>query len=294
MRRPNHHRRMHERPPPTSLPDPAVVGRICVQAVLATSAARYIDKYRLGELVRRHVVDRLKERRVDFTEVLRGLLEIENVTEEDLYVGLVNMIECLRGIGVEMRMPPMTLDEPSRARILDAGHAATHSARSAFELRRLRAVSHRDGSVRLGEMLVQGHHITQAQLDQALEAQKLHGRRLGSNLVEMGFITASGLARFLGRQLGMPSVTRIDDVDEAVLRRVPKDIVRRLRVFPLAIDEDGHLELAMEDPLDVDAVRVVERLTGLKIRPVVAPESTLTYAMSRFYGQLQPARVRSG
>ncbi|MEQ9495381.1 MAG: hypothetical protein RIT81_00950 [Deltaproteobacteria bacterium] len=263
---------------------------------MATPAARHIDTYRLGELVRRHVVDGLSERRVDFSEVLRALLEIEPVTEEDLYIGLVNMIECLRSIDVEMKMPALKLDENARARILDAGQAATHSARSAFELRRLRAVSNRTGDrerIRLGVLLVQGHHITQAQLDQALAAQVRHGRRLGSNLVELGFISASGLARFLGRQLGLPCVTRIEAVDESLLRRIPKDIVRRLRVFPLAIDEHGQLELAMEDPLDREAVRAIERLTGLIVRPVVAPETTLTYAMSRFYRQLQPARVRS-
>ncbi len=273
-------------------PDPAIVGRICVHAILATPAARHIDPYDLGELVRQHVLRGLTKRRVDFSAVLRELLKIECVTEEDLYVGLVNMIACLRWIDVEMEMPRLTLDEAARARILDAGEAATHSARSVVELRRLRAIAREDGRAKLGDLLVQGHHITQAQLEKALEDQARHGRRLGTNLVEMGFITASGLARFLGHQLGLPCVTQIEDVDEDVLRRVPREVVRRLRVFPLAIDEHGRLELAMEDPLDVDAAQVVEGLTGLSVRPVVAPETTLGYAMRRFYGQLQPTRVR--
>ncbi|MEQ9496137.1 MAG: hypothetical protein RIT81_04740 [Deltaproteobacteria bacterium] len=273
-------------------PDPAAIGRICVHAILGTSAARHVDLYQLTHLVQQHVVSACYGRTVDFNPVMQELLKMDRVTEEDLFIGLINMIECLSWLGVNMALPHLSLSEESRRHIIEAGEAATHSARAAFELRRLRAAIHRVEREQLGTLLVQGHHITQAQLEQGLEAQQRHGRRLGTNLVEMGFISAQALARFLGHQLELECVTRIDEIAPEVLALVPKGLALQYRVLPIGIDEKGRLQLAMEDPLDVQVMEKVHLLSGRVVHPLVAPETTLVYAMSRYYGHVQPSRVR--
>lgn len=287
--------RMRERtdrqPHPLALDE---VRRICVQAVLGCAAAQHIELWRLTDIVQRRLDYDPTQRTVRFDAVLRELLAIERVTEEDLFIGLNNLIACLDEEGIRMEMPRLQLSEESRQLILQAGEAATHSARSSFELRRLRAAIHRVQRARLGTLLVNGHHITEEQLERALRAQERHGRRLGTNLVEMGFISAAGLARFLGHQLGLPCVTHIPSVEPHVLETIPRDVARRLRVFPLRIDETRRLEVAMEDPLDLDALHEIERLTGRVVRPYVAPETVLVYAMNRYFGHTQPARLRSG
>lgn len=274
--------------------DRQAIGRACVQALLATPAGEHIDPWRLHDLVDEHVVRGCVGRSVDFAPVLRELLSMAEVTEETLYVGLLNLTDCLEDLGVRVKMPSLSLSERSRQRILEAARAATHSAKSAYELRRLNAAVHRVERVRIGDLLVVGRHITQDQLDRALEAQKLYGRRLGTNLVEMGAISGAALARFLGRQLGLPCLTTIRNVEPEVLATIPKDMARRLRVFPVAIDDSDHaLHLAMEDPLDADAIRDVERITCRSVRPYVAPETVIVYAMSRYYGHTQPTRLRA-
>ena len=49
--------------------------------------------------------------------------------------------------------------------------------------------------MQLGELLVQERVLTQAQLDSALKQQMQFGGRLGTNLIELGFIDADTLAR---------------------------------------------------------------------------------------------------
>jgi hypothetical protein len=58
--------------------------------------------------------------------------------------------------------------------------------------------------VKLGELLLRENLIQTAQLEEALETQVIHGGRLGTNLVEHGFVKEVDLARMLGVQHAMP------------------------------------------------------------------------------------------
>ena len=51
--------------------------------------------------------------------------------------------------------------------------------------------------MRIGELLVQAGLITDEQVEQALTAQRIHGGRLGTNLIVMGLVTESQLAASL-------------------------------------------------------------------------------------------------
>lgn len=268
------------------------IGRVCVYAILATPCVRFLDAWRVTDIVGSRVAKACRSDRFDFAPILEALLEVDGVTEQDLYVGILNIRVCLAAMGIQMEEPKLSLDDEERRNIVTTARAASHSARAAFELRRLRAAISRVERARLGEMLVNGHFITREQLDHALEAQKLHGRRLGTNLVEMGYLHASSLAHFLSEQLEIPCVTFIGGVRQAVIDAVPERLVKKYRVFPLELEENGSLTLAMEDPLDLKAIAEIVRYTGRVVHPVVVPESVLVYAIARHYGQLQPSRVR--
>jgi hypothetical protein len=53
---------------------------------------------------------------------------------------------------------------------------------------------------RLGDIIVERGLVTEAQLNQALEAQRASGAKLGEVLVELGFITRVGLAGVITEQ----------------------------------------------------------------------------------------------
>ena len=66
----------------------------------------------------------------------------------------------------------------------------------------------------LGDQLKERHHLTDEQVKQALERQRLHGGRLGSNLVALGFISEEQLGTFFHRRPHSP-----ESIEDTGLRR---------------------------------------------------------------------------
>ena len=64
----------------------------------------------------------------------------------------------------------------------------------------------RPEKIRLGDLLVQQKLISQEQLAEALEKQKLSGRKLGRVLVENGFVTEEETSAAIAQQLQIPLV----------------------------------------------------------------------------------------
>jgi len=66
-------------------------------------------------------------------------------------------------------------------------------------LRKANPLGIKRGDMRLGELLIQEKLITSQALEEALEAQVVHGGRLGTNLLELGLLSEKDLARMLGQ-----------------------------------------------------------------------------------------------
>ena len=77
-------------------------------------------------------------------------------------------------------------------------------------------------TLRIGELLIQAGLITASQLQSALTAQRIFGGRLGTNLVEHGFVSEVDLARVLARQLGITMVDpgALADIDPRLIALV--------------------------------------------------------------------------
>ena len=139
-------------------------------------------------------------------------------------------------------------------------------------------------SVRLGEILLKESLITQDQLDKALEFQRSNGGKLGSCLTKMGFITDDDITGVLSRQYGVPSINlKYYEIDPNVIKLIPQDTALRYQVVPLS-RVGSVLTIAMTDPTNVFAMDDIKFMTGFNVEPVVASESAITEAISRFYG----------
>lgn len=143
---------------------------------------------------------------------------------------------------------------------------------------------------RLGDILQEKGLLTQEQLAAALEDQRTTGQRLGESLVKLGFVTADQVADALSEHL------RIERVDFSrrylapeIVELVPASMITSHHVLPLDI-EDGILVVAMADPLDINVVDDLQRLTGRIIRPVVATEEEISEAFQRTRNIAQSAR----
>src|SRR5258708_6207787 len=130
-------------------------------------------------------------------------------------------------------------------------------------------------SVRLGEILLKESLITQDQLQKALEFQRANGGKLGSCLTKMGFITDDDITGVLSRQYGVPSINlKYYEIDPNVIKLIPQDTASRYQVIPLS-RVGSVLTIAMDD---------IKFMTGFNVEPVVASESAIGDAISRFYG----------
>ena len=141
------------------------------------------------------------------------------------------------------------------------------------------------GSTRLGDLLVKASLITNEQLVQALEHQKKSGGRLGSCLVNLGFISDEDVTTFLSRQYGVPSINlSYFEVDPAVVKLVPEETAKRYEVIPLS-RLGSALTIAMVDPTNVFAMDDIKFMTGFNVEPVVASESAIRQAIEKLYTQ---------
>src|SRR6201981_3789395 len=139
-------------------------------------------------------------------------------------------------------------------------------------------------SVRLGEILIKESLITQDQLQKALEFQRSNGGKLGSCLTKMGFITDDDITGVLSRQYGVPSINlKYYEIDPNVIKLIPQDTALRYQVVPLS-RVGSVLTIAMTDPTNVFAMDDIKFSTGFNVEPVVASESAIAEAISRFYG----------
>jgi len=139
-------------------------------------------------------------------------------------------------------------------------------------------------SVRLGEILLKESLITPDQLEKALEFQRSNGGKLGSCLTKMGFITDDDITGVLSRQYGVPSINlKYYEIDPNVIKLIPQDTALRYQVIPLS-RVGSVLTIAMTDPTNVFAMDDIKFMTGFNVEPVVASESAIAEAISRFYG----------
>ncbi len=142
-------------------------------------------------------------------------------------------------------------------------------------------------SSRLGEILVKENLITSEQLKQALEQQKGGGGRLGTCLMKLGFISDDEITGVLSRQYGVPSINlKYYEVDVTVIKLIPQDTAIRYQIVPLS-RVGSTLTIAMTDPTNVFAMDDIKFMTGFNVEPVVASETAISEAISKFYGSAE-------
>ena len=135
----------------------------------------------------------------------------------------------------------------------------------------------------LGDILLDGGHITPDQLANAVQEQRRVGRRLGRVLVDLGVLSEGQLVSALATQIGLTFVDLSDyPVDGSALSRVPSAVCRRHSALPIGY-EDGKLLVAMADPANVFAVDDMRAMTGMDVKAVVATKGDVLAAINRYH-----------
>src|SRR5437868_5904078 len=137
--------------------------------------------------------------------------------------------------------------------------------------------------VRIGELLLKEKRITPDQLQQALNHQKANGGKLGHNLVKLGLVKDEEITALLSRQYGVPSINLAQfEIDPSVIKLIPADTAQKYQIVPLS-RAGATLTIAMTDPTNVFAMDDIKFMTGYNVEPVVASETAVTDAITKYY-----------
>jgi type IV pilus assembly protein PilB len=140
-----------------------------------------------------------------------------------------------------------------------------------------------DDNLPLGERLLRAGVLTTEELETALSQHTDKKMQFGEKLLELGFVDVNTLLQFLSSQLQIPSV-RIREglVDPAVVRLLPRPKAEALCAIAM-FKVRNTLSVAMADPCQLQHIDEIERITGLRVRPVLALRSNIVSILPRCY-----------
>lgn len=147
-----------------------------------------------------------------------------------------------------------------------------------------------DSTKRLGDLLYEAKLVTRMQIGLALQEQRETNIRLGSALVQLGYLSEAKLAAYLSKMTGLPCVN-VDacEVEDEALAAVPRELAERLGILPVQL-LDGTLYVAAAEALPPAAVEELVSHTGYQISELISPEFRLRNAIRRRYDGVATAR----
>src|SRR6202795_3313034 len=140
----------------------------------------------------------------------------------------------------------------------------------------------------IGQILIDQGILTEDQLRIALLEQTKSHAPVGRLLVQLGFVSEATLRDALSEKLGLQSVDLAHIiVDPTALKMLPRDMARRYRIFPVALDRQAKkLIIALADTNNIVAVDQLRAyLKGdFEIELRLAGDTEVERAIEHYYG----------
>jgi general secretion pathway protein E len=143
----------------------------------------------------------------------------------------------------------------------------------------------------LAARLIAAGKLDDAAFDRVARLQDRNNAHLEGLLVKLGLVQERDLAEALAEELELP-IAGVDEFPDNPLLdgKVNEKYLRHNAVLPLT-DTADTVVLAMADPLDLNAIRSVEMVTGKRVVPRIALASDLEAAFARLY---EPEKIADG
>lgn len=140
-------------------------------------------------------------------------------------------------------------------------------------------------ALKFGEALLKESLITREQLKLALERQVIFGGRIGTNIVELGFLKEKELSVFLSKFFRVPAAdpSLLSSVEQEVIACISREQAEKYKAIPFK-KERNRLHVAMLEPQTIQLVDELRFLTGFDIIPHVLTELRFVHALEKYYG----------
>ena len=143
----------------------------------------------------------------------------------------------------------------------------------------------RELNLKLGEILTEQGLIDKNQLKHALEEQNEQGinkKRIGSYLIDLGYVSEKEIAQALGIQFNLP-VMSLEGIriKPDVLDLIPESMMSKFNIVPL-FKIGKELTIAISDPTDFNLLDIISSVSRCKVVPVVAPYSEIFKTIAKY------------
>lgn len=142
--------------------------------------------------------------------------------------------------------------------------------------------------MKLGTRLLRDAVIGLSELEAALRAQVLYGGRLGTNLIELGFLDVDTVGHFLALALDAPEATRdrFEATPASAIKLFEAELARAHSAFPLGreIDRPDHFGFAVLDPTDEVKQALLAEAIDMPVVLYATAEMRLFYYLEKHYG----------
>lgn len=150
-------------------------------------------------------------------------------------------------------------------------------------------------AARIGEQLVSEGLVSAEQVEEALRAQVVGGGRIGTNLIELGFLSLDVLGEALARQHGIPAALtpHFEACDREVQMLLTPEMAAKWHAVPLGrLSTSNQIAVASTDPLADDGFAELHAEFGEEVVLAIAPELRILYWLEKTYAIRRPNRYR--
>ncbi len=137
----------------------------------------------------------------------------------------------------------------------------------------------------IGRFLLEQGAISEDELAEALRFQTVYGGRLGTCMIDLGYLVVEELAAYLSDyyQTPLPPPEWLDSPDPRAIQLIPLPLIRRIQVLPLQLERRG-LHIAMIDPSDTEQLEFLQMASQREIIPYVLPEKRMVSLLETHLG----------
>ena len=152
---------------------------------------------------------------------------------------------------------------------------------SRSDLRRL--LRKYQSTIQLGELLVNMGLVDQEQLEEALHHKEITDGKLGTILIDLGYITEASLVEAVSIQLGFPKILpTMALIDKTLMKGLSASFLKKNKSLP-AFKENDVLTVIMSDPLDNETIELLKGHFKCEIEPAVATSEEITKTIDLYF-----------
>ena len=137
------------------------------------------------------------------------------------------------------------------------------------------------------KLLERNEISTRDQLQPLIESSLQNETSLKDVVIEQNLISENALTKLFAEYVDFPYIElKAEDIPVDVLRRIPERIARQYNAIVFKIDEDGTVNLAMDDPDDVQAISFLQKEIGTNAKIYIASESNIANCLGAYRGSV--------